>query len=521
MGAPWLDLARYGDSRGYEKDNTWVMWPYRDWVINALNADMPFDRFTVEQIAGDLLPNATEQQKVATAFERLSMLNEEGGVDPEEARVTAVVDRVDTTATVWLGATMGCARCHDHKFDPVSMKDYYALFAYFNSSADEIKQVGDGETHVIAPTLTIAGVPGASVQVMQELDKPRETRLMHRGNFRDCGDVIAAAIPSAMNGEAVAPTRADRLGLAEWITDKGNPLTARVQVNRIWSLYFGRGLVETEEDFGTRGSEPTHPELLDWLAREFVEHGWSQKHIHRLIVTSATYRQSSRAAASEEGRASLEHDPANIWLARAPRPRLDAEAIRDQALALGGLLSTRFGGPSVKPPQPDGIWGHAYSGEKWVESAGEDRYRRGLYTFVKRATPYPSMAVFDAPSRQVTCPRRVKSNTPLQALTTLNDPVFIEAATGLAKRIQLIRGAQQMRLEWAFRACTARAWTAQEQAVLLDAFTKAEADYRKRPDDARKLTGSAGLPDADAAELAAYTVVANILLNLDEVLCKG
>ena len=283
---PWLDLARYGDSRGYEKDQTWSMWPYRDWVINALNADMPFDRFTVEQIAGDLLPDATEQQRVATAFQRLSMLNEEGGVDPEEARVTAVVDRVDTTATVWLGATMGCARCHDHKFDPVTMKDYYGFFAFFNSTAEEIKTVGDGETHVIAPSITLSGVPGAKVEVMKELETPRQTRLMHRGDFRNPGEAVAPGVPAAVTGAAAIPTRPDRLGLAQWVVDPKNPLTARVHVNRLWSVYFGRGLVETEDDFGTRGGEPSHPALLDWLACQFIDSGWSQKRIHRLIVTA-------------------------------------------------------------------------------------------------------------------------------------------------------------------------------------------------------------------------------------------
>jgi hypothetical protein len=521
---PWLDLARYGDSRGYEKDQTWSMWPYRDWVINALNADMPFDRFTVEQIAGDLLPNATEQQRVATAFQRLSMLNEEGGVDPEEARVTAVVDRVDTSATVWLGATMACARCHDHKFDPVTMKDYYAFLAYFNSTADEIKTVGDGETHVIAPTLTITGVPGATVEVMKELEKPRETRVMHRGNFRDPGDVVRAGVPGAMNGSAAAPTREDRLGLAEWIVDKGNPLTARVQVNRLWSVYFGRGLVETEEDFGTRGGEPSHAQLLDWLACTFVEGGWSQKKVHRLIVTSATYRQASerKELQAESPHQKEDKDPANVWLSRGPRFRLEAEMIRDQALAIGGLLSTRFGGPSVKPRQPDGVWGHAYSGEKWVESAGEDKYRRAIYTFVKRATPYPSMAVFDAPARQVVCARRTRSNTPLQALTTLNDPVFVEAAAGLAKRVIGVRGDDAARLSWALRACVMRKATAEELVVLNKVLAGARADYAAAPGKARMLIGAAeGVADGDAVELASWTVVANVLLNLDELLCKG
>ncbi|MDP1661754.1 MAG: PSD1 and planctomycete cytochrome C domain-containing protein [Phycisphaerales bacterium] len=514
---PWLDLARYGDSRGYEKDQTWSMWPYRDWVINALNEDMPFDRFTVEQIAGDLLPAATERQRVATAFQRLSMLNEEGGIDPEEARVTAVADRVDTTATVWLGATMGCARCHDHKFDPVSLKDYYGFFAYFNSTAEEVKTVGDGETHVIAPTLTLTGTPGATVEVMKELDVPRQTRLMHRGNFRDAGEAIAPAVPAELTGRAAVPARPDRLGLAEWMVDGGNPLAARVHVNRIWSVYFGRGIVETEDDFGTRGAEPSHPALLDWLACSFMDHGWSQKWVHRLIVTSATYRQRSEATASAH-----EADPMNVWLARGARFRLEAETIRDQALAVGGLLSARFGGPSVKPPQPPGVWGHAYSGEKWVESIGEDRYRRGIYTFVKRATPYPSMAVFDAPSRQVICTSRMRSNTPLQALTTLNDPVFVEAATGLARKVLNERMGEAERIDWALRACLMRPATPHERATLAGVLKKARSAYLEAPAEARKLVGVPdGTAQSDAVELASWTVVANVLLNLDEFLTKS
>ncbi|CAG0959839.1 hypothetical protein PHYC_00664 [Phycisphaerales bacterium] len=546
----WLDLARYADSRGYEKDQTWSMWPYRDWVINALNADMPFDRFTIEQLAGDLLPRATQDQLIATGFHRCSMINEEGGVDPEEARITAVADRVDTTATVWLGTTLACARCHDHKFDPFTTHDYYSLFAFFNNSPGETTQVGDGETRVISETLALprpdeqelSAREGAlneklsaagesdprtaewrealkliqslqanppTTQVMRELPTPRATHIFERGNFLTPGEAVAPAVPAALGALPAGP--ADRLDLARWLVSRDNPLTARVHVNRLWSAYFGRGLVETEEDFGTRGMPPTHPDLLDYLAVEFMEHGWSQKHVHRLIVTSAAYRQSSRVTPDL-----LEHDPHNTLLARGPRIRLEAEIIRDQALALGGILSTTRGGPSVMPPQPPGIWSHAYSGEQWKNSEGEDSRRRAVYTFWKRASPYPAFVAFDAPQRQVTCTRRSRTNTPLQALTTLNDPVFMECASGLAKRIlDQVGMNDDHRIEFAFRACTARTPRAEERARLLALLDQQRSTFAAAPQDAKTLTGE------ESPERAAWVVVANVLLNLDEVLTKG
>lgn len=553
----WLDQARYADSRGYEKDQAWSMWPYRDWVIGAFASGMGFDRFTREQLAGDLLPDATQDQMVATGFSRCSMINEEGGVDPEEFRVNTVVDRANTVATVWLGTTLSCAQCHDHKFDPFTQKDYYRFFAYFNGTPVETQDLGSGETRVVSPELRVAHPMeerwkaeaaaieewivaagevsedhpkraalrdlrgklerGITTQVMREMETPRETRVLERGSFLSPGEVVTAGTPSVLPslGEGARP---DRLGLAAWLTDPRNPLTARVIVNRVWARYFGRGLVETDDDFGTRGTPPTHPEVLDYLAAEFVGSGWDLRRVHRLIVTSETYR---RASAVGEG--ARERDPENVLLARGPRHRLDAEVIRDQALELGGLLSREVGGPSVFPPQPSGVWGHAYSGEQWTESAGSGRYRRGLYTFWKRSTPYPSFVAFDAPSRQVSCTRRPRTNTALQALVTLNDPVYVEAAAGLAGRMEREGGeSEAARVAWAVHACTGRRASGAEVVRILRVYEEALAEYSSNPGDAGRLLEGARVVEGErTAERAARTLVANVILNLDEVLTKG
>jgi uncharacterized membrane protein/cytochrome c553 len=559
----WLDLARYADSRGYEKDQRWSLWPYRDWVINALNQDMPFDRFTIEQLAGDLLPDATLDQRIATGFNRCSMVNEEGGVDPEEARVAAVLDRTNTTATVWLGTTLACAQCHDHKYDPFSQKDYFRFFAFFNSTPVETHDLGSGETRVQTPQLKLPrpdepeltarlaavemlleslGEPGAerdratkerdelratlrsgpTTEVMEELAEPRKTRVFVRGSFLTPGDAVEADTPALLPplGEGV---KRDRLALASWLVRRDNPLTARVQVNRIWSQHFGRGIVETEEDFGTRASEPSNLRLLDHLATRFVAMGWSQKALHRLIVTSATYRQSSAVSA-----ALLEADPHNTWLARGPRFRLDAEAIRDTALAASGLLSSKMGGPSVFPNQPPGVWGHAYSSDDWVQSRGEDRHRRGIYTFIKRATPYPSFAVFDAPARQVSCTRRSRTNTPLAALTTLNDPAFFECAVALGGRAMFdaaAGGTDRSRIVYVFRLCTGRTPRDAEIERLRVFLDEQRSAFGADPAEADRMLGGfdasiaagAATPEAKA-ELAAWAMVGNVLLNLDETL---
>jgi hypothetical protein len=488
---PWLDLARYADTHGYEKDARRSMWPWRDWVIRALNADMPFDRFTIRQLAGDLLPGATIDDRIATGFHRNTMTNEEGGVDPEEARWLTNVDRVGTTGTVWLGSTLACAQCHDHKYDPIPQKDFYRFLAFFE--------------HTDEPTLTVRPDVTTLTLVEKPDGQPATCAVRVKGAYLVRGETVTAGMPSF--GGRAAPVGKDRLALARWLVSPQNPLTARVTVNRAWEAFFGRGLVETTEDFGTQGSLPTHPALLDWLATEFVRLGWSQKQLHRTIVLSAVYRQSARLTP-----ALLARDPQNRLLARGPRFRMEAEMLRDSALEIGGLLSHRIGGPSVFPRQPDGIWNIPYSGDRWTTSDGEDRYRRGLYTFWRRTAPYPAFTTFDATSREFCTARRIRTNTPLQALALLNDPAFLDAARGLAVRMKEAPGDP---MAYGFRACTARRPTRAERARLQGLYTQQRARYRSDLEAAKRLGGSAD------PTIAALTVVANVLLNLDETVTKG
>jgi hypothetical protein len=556
----WLDLARYADTNGYEKDDRRTIWPYRDWVVRAFNDDMPFDQFTVEQIAGDLLPGATEAQRVATGFHRNTMVNTEGGTDDEEFRVAAVVDRVNTTMEVWMGSTLGCALCHNHKYDPFTQKEYYQLFAFFNSTEDRgrsneptlplptaaqrarIKLLEDpipglgkvpgaarlglgaaglGGVRLRAAALQKqrAAVRPATTLVLRELPKPRPTHVLIRGNHKSKGEAVAPGVPAKLHPlPPGAP--ANRMGLARWLVHPDNPLTARVTVNRLWARTFGRGFVETSEEFGAQGEPPSHPELLDWLATELVAKKWSLKAFHKLIVTSATYRQASRVTPALHRR-----DPYNRLFGRGPRFRLDAEMIRDNALAVSGLLYRKVGGPSVFPYQPEGIWFNPYSGDRWVMSSGGDQYRRGLYTFWRRTAPYAAFMAFDAPSREVCAERRPRTNTPLQALATLNDKVFVEASAALARRLLAeVQGGPAVRASHGFRLCVARKPTGLELGLLVKLYGDSLAKFRKDPAAARALAqdGAAGLPkDVDPAELAAWTVVANVLLNLDETITKG
>lgn len=415
----WLDLARYADSQGYEKDGLRTIWPYRDWVIQALNDNMPFDRFTILQLAGDLLPVPTQDQLIATGFHRNTMTNTEGGTDDEEFRDAAVKDRIATTGQVWMGLTVGCAQCHSHKYDPISQQEFYQLYAFFNQTADQDKPSDQ-------PLLEISD--DVATPILRELpaQERRETFIHLRGSFLNPTDKVEAAAPAAFHPYP-DDLPANRLGLAKWIMSKENPLTARVAVNRIWARLFGLGIVETEEDFGTQGAPPFNPELLDWLATEFMRLDWDIKGILKTMVMSAAYRQ-----ASDVTPAMAERDPKNTLLAHGPRFRLSAEMVRDQALAVSGLLSEKMYGEPVMPWQPDGIWQVIYSPKNWETSEGEDRYRRSLYTLWRRTSPYPSMTAFDAPSGEVCTVRRIRTNTPLQALVTLNDPTLMEAAQRLA-----------------------------------------------------------------------------------------
>lgn len=826
MALDWLDAARYADTNGYFTDEERQAWPWRDWVIHSFNANQSFDEFTVEQLAGDLLPNPSLQQRIATAFNRNHMVTNETGVIEEESRVGYVVDRVDTTATVWLGLTMGCARCHDHKYDPISQRDYYRLFAAFNnlqeagivketaplspapnlslptadqeqrlvrlseqrqqceaklkshkpailkamakwketalavlpvapttgslvhfdfdrddfnhgpravesrthgtlafeagvkgrsvtfdstqyiefsepvplehdrpftvsvwlmpssapqgcivskmdsnvesrgfeilwyksqprinlahhygrdgievvartklsggrwwhlvitydgsSKADGLKVFVDGqlapvdvrrdsltgsvasaEPWRIAWKGTGIGFDGGldelrlfdralsadevealhwreflegaiatprkewlkpeadkleayylarhgsdevrqlteqlrslrgdeeaarkevlSVSVMQEMETPRATRLLVRGQYDQPGESVSFGIPTVI-GKLPEGTLPNRLSLARWLVSPSNPLTARVAVNRLWQQCFGEGLVRTVNDFGLQGEPPSHPELLDWLATRFVEDGWDVQALLKRIVTSATYRQSSHCTPSL-----LARDPENRWLARGPRYRLSAEAIRDQALAVSGLLVEKQGGPSVKPYQPPGLWeAVSYNGEMtYVADHGESLYRRSLYTYWKRQSPPPGILIFDGPTREVCTVRRPRTNTPLQALLLLNDVTFVEAARGLGTRMMRDGGEDSAaRIRHGFRLVTGRQPTTDEVLVLTKDFESHLDEFRAHPDSAKELlqAGESSVdPQLDSRELAAWTLTASVLLNLDEVVTQ-
>jgi uncharacterized membrane protein len=808
MAMKWLDLARYADTHGYEKDQRRTMWPYRDWVIDAFNRDLPFDRFTIDQLAGDLLPDASVDELVATGFNRNTQVNEEGGVDPEEFRIDAVIDRTNTVGTVWLGTTIGCAQCHNHKNDPISQEEYYRFFAYFNNDVNDSKRIDptevraaggmlpvstrehrddltrvtreiaaaeaelakaegavqaadegvweheraltsvawaalqvssatsaggatltaseDGsilatgaspetDTYTIeatsdlgritalrlelipddstpgkgigrsphsnivltsfsvtalptgAPARAVAATqaiadfeqynedishlwtvsdslngdgkvgwaikpqehqaheayfrlahpiespPGspnrlrialgqgfggkhtigrlrlsatsddqplanapisqaikaalsaasadrtpaqrdqlakyflsiapnlaplrdrlgelrsqraslivATAMIMKKADEPRETHVFERGSWLAPGKAVEPGVPSVVfwTDRKTKPhdQPPDRLGLANWLVGGASPLTARVMVNHIWEQHFGRGIVESTEDFGTQGDYPTHPELLDWLATEFIRQGWSMKAMHRLIVTSAAYRQDSTVT-----KELLERDPYNKLLARAPRLRVDAETVRDIALSAGGLLCEKVGGPSVFPPQPSGIWTMIASNDTWVESKGEDRYRRGLYTFVRRTAPYPSMTAFDSTSREIICTRRPRTDTPLQAMTTLNDPQFVEAAVGVAARMLREGGkTDDERAAYGFLLCVGRQ-ASQPEIERVVQLVHEQRDAFSSGDAAQKLLSDApgvrheGLNDRD---LACWSIAGNVLLNLDETITR-
>lgn len=693
----WLDLARYADTKGYEKDPHRDIWPYRDWVIRAINADKPFDEFTIEQLAGDLLEAPTADQLIATAFHRNTMTNTEGGTDDEEFRVAAILDRVNTTFEVWQGLTIGCVQCHNHPYDPIDQEEYYAVMDYFNQTADSDKtderptfaafphesaekaqtilawlsqqdtslhlspdsslmlqkkqafahrlfageassshnlrirqaegvQIAgsivngsylkfqevslDGtkslsihyvaavdsgiiEVHRGSPNgpllakfsltatgdwagntqnawrsmqadlppmsgkadlfVVFKGAPGAGIcdfqslelhpfsleaaregprkqylakqaelwqlqpvntPIMRELpdSESRTTRVFNRGNWLVLGDTVVADVPGALP-DFPADYPPNRLGFARWLVHENNPLTGRVSVNRFWEQIFGRGLVETTEDFGSQGHLPSHPQLLDALAWRFAhDHRWSIKSLLRDIVLSATYRQSAAVHQLH-----LEKDPANLLLARAPRVRLSAEQVRDQALAVSGLLSKKMYGPSVMPPQPEGIWQVVYSGAQWRTSEGEDRHRRGIYTYWRRTSPYPSMITFDSPSREFCVSRRIRTNTPLQALVTLNDPVYLEAAEALAEKMMEAGNTLENQIAAGYYLALRKPIRPEKAAVLTQLYQEALAEGKTV---AMGGIGDMGGAGGGQAEKAALTVVANALLNLDGFIMK-
>ena len=618
----WLDLARYADSDGYEKDRArpWA-WRYRQWVIGAFNRDLSFDEFTIEQLAGDLLPHRNQDTLIATGFNRNTLTNREGGTDPEQFRDEEVLDRAATLGTVWMGLTVGCAQCHNHKYDPITQKEFYQLTAFFNTQEevnipaplpgelgpylaarpeydrkrkallDEYKipeafadyqsklreaathpghhedwDFAYGEfTHTVDNARKVlfldpakrseiqqnaildvffgscgnlypkehcdelkvrdvrqklndlaAKTPAVSyAPVLLENDTPPKTYIHVKGDWRQHGEEVQpgtlSILPPLPVGEK--PTR---LALAKWLVSPDHPLTSRVAVNRLWQEVFGRGIVYTSEDFGTTGDRPTHPELLDWLAAEYMQRGWSTKQMIRLMVTSATYRQSSNARPDIAAK-----DPLNTLLARQSRLRLPAELIRDEALFAGGLLDMRIGGPSVRPPQPKGVAELSYAGSvKWNESTGPDRYRRGLYILFQRTVPYPQLMNFDEPNSNLSCTRRERTNTPLQALNLLNDPVFLEAAQGLAFRIMReSSGPFRDRLNFAYQVAIGRPPTTREAERMGKFFDDTTRDLTSNPQTVTALFPNQleGIPQSEAA---AWVELSRVLLNLDEFITR-
>ncbi len=678
----WLDLARYADSFGYSSDVNRIIWKYRDWVISSLNEDMPFDRFTIEQLAGDLLPEPDIDQMIATAFHRNSMTNGEGGAFHEEYRNAAIIDRVNTTWETWQATTMGCVQCHNHPYDPIKQTDFYSAFAFFNNTTDRnliaefpvlktleevdqdrldavvewlnkygtedqarqlekqvlihepkigpadfeethqvkfLNRIGDdymsvydssyikiadvdlekvdkvylhhlyykaevgtveirldhphglligegtlnktrglemlpvllhsesrrGDLYLtfhgpqngfevrIDGVLLASKIPGSEAvgfaEIRAEVDAlmnarakvttpvmvekqskfTRITQVFERGSWLQKGEEVRATVPEILNPDQMVYE--NRLDLAKWLVSGDNPLTARVLVNRIWARFFGRGIVATVEDFGTMGDLPSHPELLDWLAIQFSEQqAWHLKQLIRSIVLSATYQQSARTT-----REHLEKDPTNLWLARSPRLRLSAEQIRDQALAVSGLLSKKMYGPSVMPPQPEGIWKVSFSNAKWTTSEKEDRYRRALYTFIKRSAPYPSFIAFDAAEREVCLSRRIITNTPLQALVTLNDPVFFDAARALAAKVMELTPSTDQQLVEVYTKIMGVRPSTEKKAVIKALYRETRKYYESNPEEAHAITKAKDL------ELTVLTIVANGLMNMDEFLVKS
>ncbi|MFO0427342.1 MAG: PSD1 and planctomycete cytochrome C domain-containing protein [Planctomyces sp.] len=510
----WLDLARFADSDGYELDAARNMWLYRDWLISALNRDLPFDQFTFEQLAGDLIPNATPDQVVATGFLRNSAI----APDILQHRFEMIVDRVNTVGSVWLGLTLGCAQCHHHKFDPISQKEYYELYAIFNRGVDECSGPRY-QGQVLKSVSALNGIAGETLVMADRRKDFLPTHLKLRGAFDADGEAVQPNVPAAFHPPRNKIT--DRASLACWIIDEANPLTARVTVNRIWETIFGIGIVRTSEDFGLRGERPTHPELLDWLALEFRRQNWSMKSVIRGIMMSAAYRQS--AVVSEE---LYRRDPENRLIARGPRFRVDAEIIRDVALKASGLLSGKLGGPSVFPSQPPGISEKREFGAfQWKQSLDEDQYRRGIYTHWKRTSLYPGFSIFDAPPRMLTCSRRIRSSNPLQALVILNDPVFFEAAVHLG-RMMLQEGQMDARKEIVsgFRRCVARFPSEPELRQLHELFLSEIHRFENQPEAAVMQLGGSDVvgryPSLEKTRWAALTTVANVLLNLDETITK-
>jgi len=540
MTQPWLDMARYADSHGYQDDSYRTMWPWRDWVIHAFNTNMPYDKFLTWQLAGDLLPNATKEQILATGFNRNHPITQEGGVIREEYRINYVLDRTNTLGKGILGLTLECARCHDHKYDALSQKNYYELFSFFNYVNEkglqmDAVQAAKQKFFADPPYITITSKEtqeildfvnlekGKEIKVMVMNDSaPKTTFILNRGEYDQPTDSVLPNAPEFIYPFSDSLPK-NRLGLAKWITDKENPLTARVYVNRIWGMLFGRGLVETTEDFGVQGSLPSHPELLDWLAVDFMEHDWDIKYLLKKIMLSATYQQSSSLTPELK-----KADPENRLLARAPRFRMSGEMIRDYMLTTSGLLNTKMGGPSVKPYQPPGLWEETNAGEnrgvltKYIPDTGEKLYRRSLYTLWKRTLPPANMTIFDAPTRDFCEVRRQKTNTPLQALALQNDVQVLEAARVLSEKTIASGTEDSAVVAHIFKQILVRSPKEEEIKMLQNYYHDALEKFLKNTEDAKNLVaiGEFEHLDVDPSKTAALMLTAQVIYNLDETITK-
>lgn len=532
----WLDISRYADSYGYQDDEVRSQWPYRDWVIHAFNQNLPYDQFLTWQLAGDLLPNATKEQILATAFNRNHKYTEEGGIIEEEYRIEYVLDKTNTFSKGILGITMECAQCHDHKYDPFSQKEYYEMFAFFNNSKEkgfegDISRTKPAKTPIlwierddldgIMNFINHTDTTKLMVSVMGENEEKRTTYILDRGVY-DAPTVPVDASTPASIFEFPENLEKNRLGLAQWTTSSDNPLTSRVFVNLIWQEIFGKGIVKSAGDFGMQGDLPTHPELLDWLAADFMENGWDVKRLIKQIMLSSTYRQSAVITKDH-----LNSDPDNLYLARAPRMRLPAEHIQDLVLASSGLLHGEVGGASVKPYQPSGLWEAATSGRgtlaTYIQDSGNKLYRRGIYNFIKLTVPPPKAIIFDSSNRDRCEIGRNRTNTPLQALVMMNDPMVLEAARVLATKLSE-KYEEEAAIQEAFKRIVCREIKSKEKDLLIAFYESQLEEFKNNPDKAKQALDVGEYPMNEKAitpQNAALMQVIMTLYNLEETITKS
>ncbi|MDH5602532.1 MAG: PSD1 and planctomycete cytochrome C domain-containing protein [Cyclobacteriaceae bacterium] len=537
MAIHWLDVARYADSHGYQDDGLRTMWPWRDWVIHAFNENYPYDQFVTWQLAGDLIPDKTKETILATGFNRNHKITQEGGVIDEEYRIEYVTDRTNTFGKTFLGLTYECAKCHSHKYDPISQQEYFGTFAFFDK-VPEKGLVGTIDAHFADPPniritdevvknelpfINKKDTAYVEVMVMKDSVGIRDTHILTRGNYDAKAEVVTFGTPKAILPFDTTQFQQNRLGLAKWLLDEKNPLPARVFVNRIWQEIFGRGLVKTSGDLGLQGEFPSHPELLDWLAVDFREKGWDIKRLVKNIVMSATYRQSARVTEKK-----LKTDPENIYLSRSSRLRLGAEVIKDHVMASSGLYNPEIGGPSVKPYQPEGLWNAATSGrgtlQRYFQDHGSDLYRRGMYTFIKRTVPPPTMLVFDASNRDQCEIKRVKTSTPLQALVMMNDPHVLEASRVMAEELMLEESAADEKMSVAFRRILCRKMKEEERAVFQQYYQESLEHFKANPDKAGEFIQAGEFKHLNNGEInavAALMQVIHTMYNMEEAITKS